>query len=436
MKIRFDTRGNEKQLDCVKAWIDPSITEIIYGGSKGSAKSYTGCSLIFGDALIYPGTHYFIARRELNDLRKYTIPSVHEVFTHWGLSDAYFKYNGQDNFYSLYNNSRVFLIDAKHIPSDPSYQRFGSMQMTRGWIEEAGEFTESAKTNLFAACGRYKNDVYGLSLKLLQTCNPSKNYLYNDYKAHKAGTLLPHKKFIQALPTDNKMLPAGYLDNLRRILTGSEKERLLFGNWEYDDDPATLIRYDAIIDSFSNDFIEHGQRYITADIARFGKDKTVIMVWSGWRCIQIIELTKQSVTQVAAEIDRLSREFAVPRSQIVVDEDGVGGGVKDILACRGFVNNSTAKRGENYSNLKSQCHFKFADRMNSNKVYICCNEPTIRTKIIEELEQVKQKNIDKDGKRSVVPKEDIKEILGRSPDYSDALTMREYFELTYANAIY
>jgi hypothetical protein len=49
--------------------------------------------------------------------------------------------------------------------------------------------------------------------------------------------------------------------------------------------------------------------------------------------------------------------------------------------------------------------------------------------IIEELEQVKQKDMDKDVKKSVVPKEKVKELLGRSPDFSDTLMMRQYFEL-------
>jgi hypothetical protein len=45
------------------------------------------------------------------------------------------------------------------------------------------------------------------------------------------------------------------------------------------------------------------------------------------------------------------------------------------------------------------------------------------------LEQVKRKDIDKDGKLSVLPKEKIKELIGRSPDYSDALMMRMWFVL-------
>ena len=40
MEIVFDAHGNEKQLEAIKYWIDPNITDIVYGGSKGSGKSY------------------------------------------------------------------------------------------------------------------------------------------------------------------------------------------------------------------------------------------------------------------------------------------------------------------------------------------------------------------------------------------------------------
>ena len=45
------------------------------------------------------------------------------------------------------------------------------------------------------------------------------------------------------------------------------------------------------------------------------------------------------------------------------------------------------------------------------------------------METVKQKDIDTDGKRSVMSKSDTKELLGRSPDYADAIMMRSYFDL-------
>lgn len=432
MRIKFDTNGNDKQKDVCRAWLDPAVSEIVYGGSKGSGKSYLGASLTFGDAFLYPETHYFIARKELNDLRKYTIPTIYEAIKNMGVDERYVKFNGQDNFFRCYNDSKVFLLEAKYQPSDALYMRFGSMSMTRGWIEEAGEIEEAAKNNLMASVGRWKNDVYNLPPKLLQTCNPSKNYLYREfYKKHKEGNLEAWKRFIQAFPEDNKKLPPGYLENLRRSLDKNQKERLLHGNWEYDDDPAALIGYDNILNCFTNEFVGKvkGQRYISADIARLGRDRTVIGLWDGLTCFRIITLGQNKVDEAAALIKKLSRDYKVPRSNIVVDEDGVGGGVVDILDCKGFVNNSSPLNEENYNNLKSQCYFTLARLINNNEIYIQVTETGVKDMIIEELEQVKQKDMDKDGKKAVLPKDKVKEVLGRSPDFSDMLAMRMYFNL-------
>ena len=428
MKIVFNTSGNEKQKEAARHWLDKTTFEIIYGGSKGSGKSYLGCELIFGDALMYPETHYFIARKALNDLRKFTIPSVHEVFNSWGLNPNYYRFNGQDNLFTLYNGSKVFLLEASYQPSDPEYYRFGSMQMTRGWIEEAGQIEEEAKNNLAASIGRWNNDKYNLTGKLLQTCNPSKNYLYRDYKAHKDGSLPDRKKFIQALPTDNKMLDAGYLENLNQTLSKNEKERLLYGNWEYSNDPADLCDYEKIIDIFTNKFtdLKQGEKYITCDVARLGSDKIVIGYWQGFWC-RYKTYEKKRITESYDFINTLRLANGVPLQNVICDEDGVGGGLVDMLGCKGFVNNSRPLNGENFENLQAQCSFKLAERINNNGLYIENQED--KQEIIEELEQLKQKNVDGDGKKGIVGKDKVKEVLGRSPDFRDMLLMREYFEL-------
>lgn len=428
MKLQFNTNGNDKQKEACRYWIDGETFEIIYGGSKSSGKTFLGCQLIFGDALMYPETHYFIARKALNDLRKFTIPSVHEVFTLWGLNSNYYKFNGQDNVFTLYNGSKVFLLEAGYQPSDPLYYRFGSIQMTRGWIEEAGQIDEEAKNNLAASIGRWNNDKYNLTAKLLQTCNPSKNYLYRDYKAHKDGTLPSRKKFIQALPTDNKMIASGYLENLNQTLSKNEKERLLYGNWEYSNDPADLCDYEKIIDLFTNKFsdLKQGERYITCDVARLGSDKLVIGFWQGW-WVRYKTYDKSRITEAYDFINTLRLHNSVPLNNVICDEDGVGGGLVDMLGCKGFVNNSRPLNGENYENLQAQCAFKLAARINSNGLFIENEED--KQEIIEELEQLKQKNVDGDGKKGIVGKDKVKEVLGRSPDFRDMLLMREYFEL-------
>jgi len=440
-KIRFDTKGNDKQKECARAWKDPIVSDIVYGGAKGGAKSYTGASLIFGDALTYPETHYFIARDSLSDLRKFTIPTVYEVFNNWGLDNTYLTFNGQDNYFKLYNGSKVFLLDAAPQPRDPLFQRFGSMQMTRGWIEEAGEFKEAAKNNLMASIGRWKNKEFNLSPKLLQTCNPSKNYLYSDYyKRWKDGALEPHKRFIQAFPQDNKMLPKEYIESLERTLNRNEKERLLYGNWEFDDDPTALIDYQKSLEIFSNTGVEGGNKFITADIARMGGDKIVIVEWDGFRG-KIKWFKRQSLDVTLEKIEEARVRLGISPNEVLVDEDGMGGGIVDFGHYRGFVNNSTPvpsptaplddngkRRNENFDNLKSQCYFRLAERINKNELFLQCDSE-VKNWVIEEFEQIKQKSIDSDMKKGVVPKEKMKSNLGRSPDFADAIMMREYFEL-------
>jgi phage terminase large subunit len=39
--------------------------------------------------------------------------------------------------------------------------------------------------------------------------------------------------------------------------------------------------------------------------------------------------------------------------------------------------------------------------------------------------------MDKDGKKRIIPKDKVKELIGRSPDYSDLLMMRMWFSLGY-----
>jgi phage terminase large subunit len=445
VKLQLNTNGNLKQKEACRYWIDDTTFDIGYGGTKGSGKSYLGCSLIFGDAFIYPKTHYFIARKELNDLRKYTTSSIYEVFEHWKISDKMYRYDGKDNFWELHNGSHVFFLEAAFRPADPLYQRFGSMQNTRGWIEEAGEISVAAKNNLAASIGRWKNDIYNLPGKLLQTCNPSKNYLYRDYyKKHKDGTLESWKKFIQALPGDNKKLPAGYLENLERILSKNEKERLLKGNWEFDDDPSALCEYEDICNIFTNAFVKSGQKYITADIARLGKDTTTVRVWEGWRVIERIQRSKLRIPESADLIKLLANKYSIPMSRVIVDEGGVGGGVVDLLNCVGFVANARPlptneydangqKIVDNFDMLKSQCGFKLADKIKANEVYEKA-DPTVQDLLIEQLEQLKQKSVGTDLKKGLMPKDEIISNIGYSPDDLDTYIMRAYFEFKTTSA--
>jgi len=429
MKLVFDTRGNIKQKECAAAWSDQNITEIIYGGGKGGAKSFTGCKLIFHDALVYEGTHYFIARKKLNDLRKFTIPSIHECFKDWGIKlNDYAKYNGQDNVFEFKNGSKVFLIEAAYMPSDPLYMRFGSMQMTRGWIEEAGEFEEEAKSQLSATVGRWLNSEYNIGPKVLQTCNPSKNYLYLDYKNWKDGKLESYKQFIQALLTDNKCMSDDYIKNLNKVLSTNQKKRLIDGEWEWDDDPLTMMDYNKILELFTNEFIKPtDKRYLTCDIAYEGSDIFAVGYWEGLVLKKVYAREKISEVKVPGWIQELRLNHEVPLSNVIYDADGIKKFVrssKESGSLHGATefHNGGSPVDKAYKNLKTECYYKLADYVNSNKIYIEASD--YRNQIIQELEQIRKVEHSDDGKLRIESKDNIKLRLQRSPDFADMIMMR------------
>jgi hypothetical protein len=213
---------------------------------------------------------------------------------------THYQFNAQSNIITFQNGSTILLKDLFQYPSDPNFDELGSLEITDAFVDENSQITEKAWNTLKSRI-RYGLDENGLIPKILGSCNPSKNFIYHRfYKPHKNGTLPPERKFIQALVTDNPDISKHYRDNLLSLDKAS-KERLLYGNWEYDDDPATLIDYDKIIDCFTNNFIDNGDRYISADIARFGSDKTVINIWDGFRC-KIFMFAKKSVQEIQEEL--------------------------------------------------------------------------------------------------------------------------------------
>ena len=159
------------------------------------------------------------------------------------------------------------------------------------------------------------------------------------------------------------------------------------------------------------------------------KAKTAIYLWNGLQVADVVVLDMSSMVDVANKIKEIQQREGVKLSNIIVDEDGVGGGAKDILRCKGFVNNSKAIRGENYQNLKTQCYYKLADLINKGQIGFSTNDIKLKELLIQELEQVRRVNMDKDTKLSILSKDKIKDLIGRSPDYSDSLMMRCYYEL-------
>lgn len=427
-----------KQKQAMRYLLDPTWQgEIVYGGGARGGKSQLGSIWLTAGALCYPESQWLIGFEELKHLRRTTLPDLLKIIKNiisqtagdnWRQS---FKLNQQDMIIEFINGSKIFLAELAELPSDPEFDRLGSYGLTGLWIDEAQRVSAKAKSTLSARLSLVKTDKWQTKPKALYTCNPTKNWIYSEFYKPliKEKQKIDSKVFIQSLYTDNPFID--HKSYKKQVLASESKvqiERLLYGNFDYDDDPSRLMEYDSILNLWNNEFVPTGEKYITADIALQGSDKLVIRVWSGLRVILTIVEKKSDSKNIEHKIRTLSILHDVPRSHICFDADGVGAYLGSYLdGAKAFHNGAKALNNENYDNLKTQCYFKLADYINQHLIYI--SDQKYKKETIEELEHLKQRDIDKDGKIKLITKDKIKEIIGRSPDFADSLMLRMFFEL-------
>lgn len=217
---------------------------------------------------------------------------------------------------------------------------------------------------------------------------------------------------------------------------------------EYVDNVGALFRYEAIIDLFTNP-IDSGKKHLTVDVADDGSDSTVFTIWEGLYASKIAKEYNLRTHDIIERIREISQSESIPMSFIAVDAIGIGAGVASspmLEGVIGFKGSYSAIKTEesivdlpyqgtvhtkyvsDYRNLRSQCMFKLAELVNNRKIGVNTDDPKIKENIIEELSAYQDASKG-DGKAQVTSKEDVKAFIGHSPDITDTLQMRMYFEI-------
>jgi hypothetical protein len=267
------------------------------------------------------------------------------------------------------------------------------------------------------------------------------------------GSIYQNKKLLTKDPA--------YLSNLMS-LPEEEQKRLLLGNWRRSIDDTDLYYWDAVNSIFSNYATLDPRRFITVDASRFGRDLTTILVWQGWEVIRTVIAYKTEARDIVREIEDCRRYYKnIPKSRVLVDQDGVGGGTVKLGGYIGYSGGAAPialqeiGHRENYANLKTQCCFKAAEYVNgfvmrysitsencivveptgnrfySTKVKVQGKGITdVRDLIKNDLRAFKKIYPVDSEKIKINTKEEQKIYLGgRSPDFGDHFHMRAYFDL-------
>lgn len=437
---------NPKQALAIKLLLDKEneVTEVLYGGAAGGGKSWLGCVFITIMSLKYEGSRNLIGRETLKRLKLTTLKSLWDVFNQFGIErDKHYKYNVIDGVITFFNGSEILLMQLQKKPSDPDADDYGSLELTSAFIDEVSQVDVKIK-NIIGSRIRYKLDEFDIRPKLFMSCNPAKGWIYTEfYKKDKDNEIEKYKAFIQALVTDNPHISKHYIENLKKLDKVS-RARLLYGLWEYENELG-LFSYDAIIETLklheTPPLVQLNRRhnpkepeaFMAVDVARLGRDATVIFVMNAdGYLLNYLELNKSRIDETVDEIKKIATRYNIQRSNIAIDSDGVGGGVVDYLdGCVSIVNGSKAKNGENYQNLKTQLYAKLAEEINLGNIKSCIEfDVEVEERIKQELMIIERVRLDQDGKFKITSKDDIKQKLGRSPDYADALAYLMYFRIS------
>jgi hypothetical protein len=213
------------------------------------------------------------------------------------------------------------------------------------------------------------------------------------------------------------------------------------------DSLGSLFHYDAIVDVFSNAVTKELDKFLIVDIADDGSDKTVFSFWEGLEEYRREEYARLNTEGIIEKIREYSHADLIPFSHVAVDAIGVGAGVASSSLLDGIIGfkssyapiktdhsivmlpnvhyTKEASLTSEYRNLRSQCIFTLADHVNNHKIASRVTGIQ-KERIIEELALYQDASTG-DGKRSATQKEDVRDLLGRSPDHSDTWIMRMYF---------
>lgn len=217
---------------------------------------------------------------------------------------------------------------------------------------------------------------------------------------------------------------------------------------EYLDNAGSLFHYDALVDVFSNTVTKiPNDCYLLIDIADDGSDKTIFSFWESLEEFKREEFARMNTENIIDKIREYAAQYRIPYSHIAVDAIGVGAGVASSSLLDGIIGYKSSYSPiktdlsivllpnvgvrkdvplvSEYKNLRSQCVFELSRVINNHEL---ASKMTGSQKecIIEELSNYQDASLG-DGKRMATQKDDIKEIIGHSPDASDTWIMRMYF---------
>lgn len=437
---RYDPRRNKKQMLFHAA----PETYKLFGGAMGGGKTGALVNESIQLNLDYPGNFGLLMRKTWPSFRDTVLPQLEKFLD----PDLIIDWNRSEKLITFINLSKIRYGGIGEKPGD--WEKFMSGEY--GWIalDQAEQFTYKEFQMLAT---RLRLNIPDIKYFFLLSCNPNlgwikKLFIESNNKEY---------KFIPSLPTDNLAnLPQGYIERMKAVLDTNQRKALLDGDWEAVGEPDNVYNYLNVDKAMKRRLVASQPVEIGSDIARAGDDETTIFLREGLRVSLFSQAKGHDTMRTAGEIWKCCQEKVIPKWKdklmkisIKIDADGVGGGVVDRLReqraekerlYRKMIMDlvSKGRREErekegyklsikiveihgagkpkdpvHFKNLRAEIHWGLREILSELDI------PHDR-ELMTQLMAIKHKT-NSAGQIEIIPKDKIKETLGRSPDLAEGL---------------
>ena len=442
------------------------IDEIFLIGPIGSTKTFAMAMTHISIAQQYDNCIIPVGRKDLSEAQIGTWEVYMEA-----LSKMNFKHGRNYTVRQAPNDLRIRFTSTgsiiQFIGMNKSRDRDGAklkITATTAGIDEVDDVDEDQYVMLQSRTGR-RNDN-GAPSVTLSACNPNdkwtKHKIYlpwlkregrrpDNMSLEEWDQIEPLAKNIMVIEftmEDSPLYLKGYYDRfLDRPMNW--KQRFLYNNWNYIDDANSLFK-SRIMDSLTITKLKRGERYIGVDPNAGGKDRASIVLWEGDTIVDAEVYTTEDLERLAephelnplnpgAILGRLTaammRRERVPMQNVAGDVVGVGQGWLTYMLSNGYHLVRQFKSGAApyqtasekvrnikppYQMLRDQVYHKWSMDLELGKVFFYSKMPHLSA-LKKELQLHEADTTEKVMR--VTPKDEIKLLLGGSPDIADGAMM-------------
>ena len=401
--------------------------------SVGTGKTFMGLVKAWNSCEEYPGSLWLVVRKEFTDLRDSTLKDftryfgvdvdTNKEYRFKNRSTIMFRHGAETNVLKNITLDGFVIEQAEEFENDEQFTFLRDRLRGRSGPTQQGCILANAAGHNWIWDLWVNSSVVDGSFASMKYCQPKGKEFFA----------------VLARTEDNAInLPKDYVEDLKRM----EKEAPEHYRQYVLNDFSTQISDDALL---SPDDLKRSLelalnkpyapvRIMGVDVARYGGNEIVFSILESrgavqWEQIHQVAYAQRGLDESIGRAISLIKDFEI--KLVVVDDDGLGGGMTDMLRLQGLevkafrgglpIEKQAPGNVPHYDMIRSAAYFRVQEWIRKGWLKVM-DDPKLHAQLLSIRYKFKP-----DGARHVLSKEEMRLKKGESPDRADALMMALWF---------